>query len=151
MWRANIKNRSFDWMGEEWAPLIDPNHFLGRSALDIPYPKADKGPSASLLKEEDLMILEIRVPDYKKDELSVEVKNDLLFVKGDHIEKTKTSTSQHVDKELQRDSFERVFKLAATIAREGVSAKLEEDGILRIRFVDVPAEEEMTHRVVPVE
>ena len=39
MWRANIKNRAFDWMGEEFARLIDRNHFLGRSAFDIPYRK----------------------------------------------------------------------------------------------------------------
>lgn len=150
MWRANIKNRAFDHMGEEWAPLIDPNHFLGRSAFDIPYPKSKKAPPAKLLRKGDLLVLEVTVPNYKKEELEVEVNNDLLFVRGKKEGRLKTAKSEHVAQELQRDTFERLFKLAPAIAKEGVEATLKE-GVLRIKFHDVPSEEESVHRKVVIE
>lgn len=149
MWRANIKNRTFDRMGEEWAPIIDPNHFLGRSAFDIPYPANPKAPKAKLLKEGELLILEIATPDYKKEELVVEVKHDLLFISGKKEGKLTTVVSDYVNQEMQLDTFERVFKLAPDIAREGVKAELSA-GLLRIKFYDVPSEEERVHRQVDI-
>lgn len=149
MWRANIKNRTFDRMGEEWAPLIDPNHFLGRSAFDIPHHQPEQGPAASLVREGELLVLELDVSGYKREELQLEVKNDLLFVSGSKVGKATTVNPELVSRELHRDYFERVFKLAASIAREGVKAKYE-DGVLRIQFVDVPVEEETTYRRVEI-
>ncbi|PHN01701.1 Hsp20/alpha crystallin family protein [Flavilitoribacter nigricans] len=149
MWRANIKNRTFDRMGEEWAPVIDPNHFLGRSAFDIPYPADKKVPDATLLRKDDLLILEIALPDYRKENLEVEVHNDLLFIKGKKEGVMATVTSEYVAQEMQRDNFERIFKLAPSIAHEGVKAEFR-DGLLRIKFYDVPAEEERTHRKVAI-
>lgn len=149
MWRANIKNRTFDRMGEEWAPVIDPNHFLGRSAFDIPYPENKKGPETTLVKEGDLLVLEIAVPAYTKEQLEVDINHDLLFVKGKKEGKIATVTSEYVAHEMQRDSFERVFKLAPTIAHEGVEAELK-DGVLRIKFYDVPEDQERIERKVAV-
>jgi HSP20 family protein len=137
-------------MGETWAPVIDPNHFLGRSAFDIPYPKSEKAPAASLVKEGDLLVLEVKVPDYRKEHLEVEVNNDLLFIRGNKEEKLKTVESEHVAQELQWDNFERIFKLAPAIAREGVKAELKK-GVLRIKFYDVPTEEETVHRKVTIQ
>ena len=152
MWRPNIKNRTFDRMGEEWAPLIDPNHFLGRSALDIPYPKPDHAPAASLMHKGDLMILEIKAPDYQKEDFNIEIKNDLLFVQGNRETKTTASSAEYISKELHRDSFERLFKLAPSIAREGVKASFK-DGVLQIKFRDIPKEEEQeaTYRKVLID
>lgn len=149
MWRANIKNRTFDRMGEEWAPVIDPNHFLGRSSFDIHYHKKEKAPEAKLLKEGDLLVLEIAVPDYKNEQLDIEINHDLLFVKGKKEGKLATVTSEYVAHEMQRDSFERVFKLAPSIAHEGVEAELK-DGVLRIKFYDVPEDQERIQRKVRV-
>lgn len=149
MWRANIKNRTFDRMGEEWAPLIDPNHFLGRSALDIPYPESKKAPDASLLREGDLLTLKILVPGYQKDQLEVEINHDLLFVRGKKVGKAATVTSDYVGQEMQRDTFERIFKLSPNIAHEGIKAKLNE-GVLRIKFYDVPEDQERIYRKVKI-
>lgn len=149
MWRANIKNRTFDRMGEKWAPVIDPNHFLGRSAFDIHYPQDKIPPEATLFREDNLLVLEMAVPDYRREHLEVEINHDLLFVKGKKEEKMATVTSELVDHEMHRDTFERVFKLAPSIAHEGVKAELK-DGILRIKFYDVPEDQERIQRKVEV-
>lgn len=149
MWRANIKNRSFNRMGEEFAPLIDPNHFLGRSAFDVPGPNAKKVPLAKAVRKEGLFLLKIMVPGYAKENLSVVIKNDLLFVKGSKESKS-AGDAEYVAHELKRESFERLFKLAPSIAREGVEARFE-NGVLQIFFVDVPKEEETTYREVTID
>jgi HSP20 family protein len=149
MWRANLKNRAFDRMGEQWAPLIDPNHFLGRSAFDIPYHGPEKAPAASIVRRNELLTLEIKVPGYKREELEVEVNHDLLFVKGNKPAEPTVLDSKLVSDELHQDSFERVFKLAPAIAREGITAQLRKD-VLWIQFVDVPKQDERIQRQVEI-
>ncbi len=150
MIRANIKNRAFDRMGEQWAPLIDPNHFLGRTAFDIPYPKTNKGPDATLVQKGELFFLEISAPGFRKEDLQVEIKDELLFVTGKRTFETETADSSFVQNTFEEDSFERVFKLAPAISREGISAKMENE-VLHIAFRDVPAAEERSQRTVVVE
>ena len=35
MRRTTVRNRAFQRIGSLYGPLIDPNHFLGRSSFDI--------------------------------------------------------------------------------------------------------------------
>jgi hypothetical protein len=37
MFRPKLRNHAFERMGEGFAPRIDYDHFLGRSAFDVPY------------------------------------------------------------------------------------------------------------------
>lgn len=79
----------------------------------------------------------------------MEVKHDLLFISGKKEGKLTTVVSDYVNQEMQLDTFERVFKLAPDIAQEGVKAELSA-GLLRIKFYDVPSEEERVHRQVDI-
>lgn len=136
-------------MGENWAPLIDPHHFLGRSAFDIHYPKNEDTPSASLQLRGELFVLKIEVPDYKREELQIEVKNNMLFIRGSKENNITTSDPKFVPGEMRRDSFEKIFRLAPSIAREGVNAEYK-DGILWVQFIDVPKEKEAGSRKVAI-
>ena len=149
MWRASISNRPFDRMGERFAPLVDPNHFMGRSAFDIKRHNKDV-PAANVIKKGKLFELQLAVPGYAKDELDVTLKDNILVVSG----KKNYPSEEVVDKEFileefDYDSFERCFRLSSTIAHEKIEANYD-NGILRISFEDVPEEEERAYQKVKV-
>ncbi len=147
MWRPKIKNRAFDRMGEEYAKLIDPNHFLGRSAFDIHYKKV---PPVNIIQEGALFEMEVMVPGFKKEELEVTVKDDILTIRGEKSLSRTDKDGQYILEEFDFDTFERKFKLANAIGHEKITAKYE-NGILRLSFTDVPKEEEKAYKKVAVE
>jgi len=149
MWREKISNRAFDRMGERYARLIDPYHFLGRSAFDIPYKKDKFVPPVNIKKDEELFTLELAVPGFEKDEIEVILKEGSLIIKGEKSVSEATKDEGLLLEEFNFNSFERRFKVADTIAKEKITATLN-NGVLRLTFVDVPEEEETAYQTVEV-
>lgn len=147
MWRPKIKNRAFDRMGEEYAKLIDPNHFLGRSAFDIPYKNV---PPVNIIREGKLFEMEVIVPGFKREELEVTVKDDILTIRGEKSFSKEEKDGQYILEEFDFDTFERKFKLANAIGHEKITAEYE-NGILRLTFTNVPKEEEKAYKKVTVQ
>ena len=148
MIRPKIRNRIFDWMGERYAPIIDPNHFLGHSSLDPVWGR--KKPYVNIMKKDGKIFeMEIVVPGFKKKEITISIADDILTIKGIKKKSKDNTSSGYVLKEFEQESFERKFKLAKNIGHEKVKAKYR-NGILRIRFYDVPTEEGETHKEVAV-
>lgn len=149
MIRPQIKNRIFDRMGEGYKHLIDPYHFLGRSPFDIPV-KTEERPPAVLRRNGELYELQLAIPGFKKDEIHISVDNGVLLVKGERKEKRGETDDELVWEEFNYSYFEREFKMAETIAQEKIEARLE-DGILYLRFIDVPKDEEKRFRSIAIE
>jgi len=147
MWRAKIKNRSFDRMGEEYAKLIDPNHFLGRSSFDIHYKDV---PPVNIIQEGKLFEMEVMAPGFSKDELEITVKDDILTIRGEQSTSKKDKGGKYIVEEFDFKSFERKFKLANAIGHEKITAKYD-NGILRLTFIDVAEEEEKAFKKVAVQ
>ena len=147
MLRAPIQNRAFDRMGERWARLIDPYHFLGRSSFDV-HMKEGR-PPVNIIKNGKLFEMEIMVPGFKKGELDISVESGVLTIKGEKDVNHEDRDGVFVLEEFDFSSFERKFKLADSIKREKISARYE-NGILRLTFVDVPEEEETDRQTVEV-
>ena len=145
MWRPNIRNHTFDWMGEKFAPLIDRDHFLGHSAIGN---LKHNIPLVNFKKEGYLFEMEVAVPGFAKDELEILVKDDILTIKGEKRGK-KMETSQYILEEFDTDSFERRFRLGEGIGHEKITARYE-NGLLVISFSDVPKEEEKMYQEVEV-
>ncbi len=147
MLRPNIRNRTFDWMGEKYAPIIDPNHFLGRSSLD---PTWGRGrPWVNIKKKGKIFEIELAVPGFTKKEIEVTIADDIFTVRGEREKLKEISDVEYVVHEFNRDFFERKFKLTNNIGHEKVNAKYK-NGILTIEFIDVPKEEEMEYKKVEV-
>lgn len=149
MLRANIRNRAFDRMGEGFAPLIDPDHFLGRSAFDIPYRNRSKVPLVNVKLEGIVCELELAVPGYTKEEIEVMVKEDVLTIKGEKHNSEHVHDTEYIFEEFNYNSFERSFKLDSRIAHEQITAKYD-NGILKLTFTDVPPENETDYQKVTV-
>ncbi len=147
MLRPKIRNKAFERMGENFAHLIDPDHFLGRTAFDIPYTK--EMPPANIRKSGKIFELELAVPGFTKDELEIIVKNGVLTIRGEKSKSEHLEGSKYILEEFNYNSFERSFHLAENIAHEDIEAKYE-NGLLKLTFVDVPEEEERDYRKVKV-
>ena len=135
-------------MGERYARLIDPNHFLGRSAFDIHPPK--EKPPVNIVQNGKLFEMQVMVPGFRKGELEVKVENSILIIRGEKSESRKEEEGAYVLEEFNFDSFERRFRLSDSISREKISARYE-NGMLYLTFVDVPAEEEREAQTVEVQ
>jgi len=149
MWRPNISNRIFDRMGERYAPVIDPYHFLGRNALDWPG-KREYTPPVNLRKTDQLFILEIAVPGFEKNDIEITVSDDLLKIRGEKGQQEASVDAEVILEEFTYNSFERSFRLAKGLGHEQITATLEA-GVLRLEFVDVPEDQEKTHQKIQVQ
>ncbi len=147
MLRPKIRNKAFDRMGENFARLIDPDHFLGRTAFDIPYRKDQ--PPVNIKKNGKIFELELAVPGFTKDELEIILKDGILLIRGEKSKSEHSETSKYILEEFNFNSFERSFRLAENIAKENIDAEYN-NGILKLTFIDVPEEEERTYRKVAV-
>lgn len=147
MLRPKIRNKAFDRMGENFARLIDPDHFLGRTAFDIPYRKDQ--PPVNIKKDGKIFELELAVPGFTKDELEIILKDGILLIRGEKSKSEHSETSKYILEEFNFNSFERSFRLAENIAKEDIDAEYNH-GILKLTFIDVPEEEERTYRKVAV-
>lgn len=95
--------------------------------------------------------MEMAVPGFEKDEIEILLEDDILTIRGEKSKSEKVQKDEEfILEEFDFDSFERKFKLAASIAHEKITAKYDR-GILRLTFIDVPKEEEKEFQTVKVE
>lgn len=72
-----IKNHTFHRIGDRYADYFDANHFMGRSAMDsfdVTRPKH------SLKKKGETRELNVSMPGFDKENISVDLSNDVLYV-----------------------------------------------------------------------
>jgi HSP20 family protein len=73
-------------------------------------------------EKEDNFILEIPVPGFQQDDISVEIENDLLVITGENTESYWT------------EDFVKKFKLPNTVDQDSIEGKIS-DGILTIKLL----------------
>jgi HSP20 family protein len=130
------------------SPWINRPHFLGKNALEVRWNKGK--PAANIKKEGALFELEIAIPGFSKEEISITVKDDILTVKAEKEHLTEEETSEYILREFEADKMERQFRLAEGLGKEGIRAHLEH-GILKLTFVDVPVEKERPAKLIDIE
>lgn len=75
--------------------------------------------------------LEFNTPGLKKEDLKINVENDLLTVSYEKKEETKSEDYKTVRREFSYSSFKRSFTISDKINAENIQGKYE-DGILKI-------------------
>jgi len=89
------------------------------------YPKAD------VFDGEDKITIEAEVPGLTKEQISVEVDNGVLRLKGTKQDVVDTTSKKIVHKELKRSSFCRSFVIGENVDQSKLDAKFE-NGVLKI-------------------
>ena len=146
MFRPSIRNHSFEWMGEVYAPFIDGDHFLGRSALGYPRRRV----AANVLEADTDYLLELAVPGFSKGDIIIILDGDALKITGKKESAIDERAGNYLLNEFGVESFERWFRLTPDIAQDEVTAKLE-NGILSLRFTKKKFGSPEKERQIPVD
>lgn len=122
----------FSRIGDRYNRFIDPTHFMGRNASSDTWIAP-----ANTLEKKGKYNLEVYLPGFRKEEVSVSVIDDMLEVIA---KKEDVDEKEYLSKEINTSFAQRRFKLPKSVDRDRISAKMK-DGILRIKLGSVKEEE----------
>lgn len=88
-------------------------------------------PSVNVMEKEDQYVLEMSIPGFKKEEVSIEIDKDLLTISSEVDALKEETTEQFTRKEFSKQSFGRSFRLPETVHLEKIDASYE-NGVLSI-------------------
>ncbi|NND34646.1 MAG: Hsp20 family protein [Saprospiraceae bacterium] len=126
-----VDSGPFERFESRFKKVINPHHFLGRSAFDIPW--QDSFPPANVKRDKDAYHIDLMVPGFERDELEITVEHGTLIVRGTTKDKVPSVPNQFIEEEFSIESFERRFRIANLHADDHIEAFLD-NGILRIIF-----------------
>ena len=149
VFRPNIQDRHFDWKRGGFIPPIDPYHFRGISPNIFKTTKKTEVP-INLKQEAEICTLEVFLPGFHKEEVSVTIMDNVLYVRAKKLNQSVRPSSKYIINEFESDVIEKTFRLAGGIGHEQIEAKLE-NGILYLTFTDVPKDAEKTFQEVKIE
>jgi HSP20 family protein len=102
------------------------------------HPGYCKQPATNIVENENDFRIELVAPGLKKEQISLNVKDDVLTIKAEVEPKDSKENNQgYVRKEFNPYNFEKHFNLPETVDSENISASFE-NGIL---YVSLPKKE----------
>ncbi|MCB0689706.1 MAG: Hsp20/alpha crystallin family protein [Saprospiraceae bacterium] len=142
-----VNEGPFDRFGGRFNEIIDPMHFLGRSAFDIPWKKSF--PPANIKRDNEAYHIELMVPGFTREELEITVERGVLIVKGKKELEVPEEKDEFICEEFDLESFERRFKLTNEHAENRIEAVLD-NGILKIIFFEKRVPVVSEYKRIPV-
>ena len=88
-------------------------------------------PSVDVYETTENIVIKAEVPGVKKEDISVEVKDNTLYLKGERKFEKDVKEENYHRMERSYGSFRRVFSLPATVEQDKVKASFK-DGVLEI-------------------
>ncbi|NVM27918.1 MAG: Hsp20/alpha crystallin family protein [Candidatus Helarchaeota archaeon] len=104
-------------------------------------------PKLDIKEEEGNYIITAEVPGYSKEEVNIEIKNDMLTIFSEHEEKKDEEKAGYIYKERSHRSFCRSLRIPENITHEEIKADLK-DGLLTLR---IPKKEPKLPKKVEIE
>ncbi len=156
-----MRNRLQRYRGFSPAELITPfdsliNELMNDSFMGLSKTLGEdffvKGsyPKVNVLDLDKEILIEAAVPGLTKDDIEVEIKDDVLTISGKSNQEKGYSDSNFVRRELKRSRFQRSFALGATLDKDSISASCK-DGVLRLSIPKVnPEKEILSSRVIDI-
>ncbi|MBA3707150.1 MAG: Hsp20/alpha crystallin family protein [Bacteroidetes bacterium] len=84
-------------------------------------------------EDENVFVVELSAPGFKKEDFKVEVDNKTLTISGEQKEEKEENEKTFRRKEFNYGSFRRSFSLPETINDQDIDAKYD-NGILKVRL-----------------
>lgn len=104
-------------------------------------------PSVDIYETDENIVLKAELPGVDKKDVSVEVKDNTLILKGERKREKEVKEENYHRVERSFGTFMRSFSLPVTVKQDQVKAKFK-DGVLE---VTLPKAEEAKHKQVKVE
>jgi HSP20 family protein len=122
----------FHRLGNRYGHLIKDKRLLGRNPLDDLQLTKSRVP-VNILANENYFELEIPVPGYRKEDLTIEIDSHVLTIKGEITSRKDRPDTTLVRSEHNFTSFERSFELDKSVDEDKIAAHAE-NGMLIIRL-----------------
>ena len=105
-------------------------------------------PKCNVLNFDDKVEIEAAIPGLKKEEVLVEVVQDVLTIKASSNQRKEVKESQYVKREVKRSAFSRSFHLHENLDETGITAS-HKDGVLTLTIPKVQPSfiEPIVHKV----
>ncbi len=116
-----IHRKSFGRFGSNYQRLIDRDFLLGQDPLDDHWMTRKKHPAANVIEKDDVYELELALPGYGIEDITLSVDNNVLTVEGTKKSDTEP-VSKYLLKEHDLDHFERSFELSPIVDEDNISA-----------------------------
>jgi HSP20 family protein len=144
--RTYREDRNDHWIDSE----RHRKHFLGRHSPSIHLPGDPVSVAAANVKRAGkLLELEVVMPGFDKEEISITIENNLLTVIGEKPQEKVRNPEDYMYREFATDRIFRSFEVAEHLLKEDIKASYEQ-GLLKIVFIDVPEEMERVKQRVEI-
>ena len=123
------------------------NESFGRRDLDDEISEYDWSPPVDIYETANGIELKIELPGINKEDVSVEIKDNVLTLKGERLLDPNVKDEQYYRKERSFGKFHRSFSLQDTIKSDLIKASFK-DGILT---VEIPKSEKEQPKKISVD
>jgi HSP20 family protein len=103
-------------------------------------------PQSKLVEDKDKYRLEVSLPGIKKEDMKIEVEENIVKISGERKEEKEEGTKEHYS-EIFHGKFYREFVLPTLIKKEKIKAR-HENGVL---MIDIPKETQSKAHQVNIE
>lgn len=107
-------------------------------------PSINSNSHLDVYQEDNKYVVEVDLPGYKKEEISMSFNNDLLTIKAEHNEEKKDDTKKHIYRSRSQSMFTRQIRFN-NIDHSNIDAKFEE-GVLKV-ILPIRGESEIIKRI----
>lgn len=115
------------------------NEVFGRAANDeSAWSSGTWSPPVDIYESDDALVMKAELPGFSKDEISIELKENTLVIKGERKREDEVKEGNYHRMERVYGAFQRSFLLPTTVDQEKVNASYR-DGILELRLPKVQA------------
>ena len=104
-------------------------------------------PAVDIYDQEDAIVIKAELPGLSKEDISIEMKENKLILKGERIEEKEINEENYYRRERSVGNFHRAFTLPTGIDPEKVNANFK-DGILK---VEIPKAEETKPKRITID
>lgn len=99
-------------------------------------------PKVNVMNTDDSVVIEAAVPGLAKEDITLEIKEDVLTISGKSNQADDYSGASFVRREIKRSRFERSFALGDNLDRMNISATCD-NGVLKLVLPKVAPEEQI--------
>jgi HSP20 family protein len=115
------------------------NEVFGRGANDeSAWSSGTWSPPVDIYETDEALVMKAELPGFSKDEISIELKENTLLVRGERKREDEVKEGNYHRMERAYGAFQRSFLLPTTVDQEKVKASYK-DGILELRLPKVQA------------
>lgn len=119
----------------------------GQRDDDMELPPCAWRPTVDIYETESGVVIKADLPGVNKENVAVEVKDNILSIKGQRESDTEVDNERYYRRERCHGSFHRAFTLQSAISPDKIKAKFK-DGVLH---VEVPRPEEERPKQIQVD